>query len=294
MNSLKDITPRNTARPSGQGEFRGPSSKVAPQQDSRCTNFLIQAVAPFLLIIAITITALAACTPHEPPLPEPQLVTIATDDGAQLHALYQAPPRKPTRGIILIPEKGAPRANWQHMGQRAALKGYAALALDLRGHGDSTVAPGQPATYDAFTPQDWRACANDVAAAVAWLARQDVPIEQTAVAGEGLGGAIGLYYAARQPALGAVIMVSPILDQEGINAREELTRLQDCPVLLLAADGDAYAASACTTLKKAAPALCEIRHYMGTAHGALLFENSETAAEELFLWLEQMISPPRG
>jgi len=264
---------------------------IAPAIRSGFRDFYWRALGGGLLIAGVIATG-AACGRRPHTLPQPQLVALTTADGATLQADYHAPAQKPVRAIIFIPEEGATRANWLRICQRAAIKGYAALALDLRGHGGSGVAPGQPVSSAAFTPQDWRACANDIAAAILWLHKSGIAIEDIAIAGEGTGGAIALYHAARQPAVGAVVMVSPGLDDAGIDTREEITRLQDCPVLLLAADGDAYAASACTTLKKAAPALCEIRHYLGTAHGTLLFDNSETATEELFLWLDQMMTAP--
>lgn len=83
-----------------------------------------------------------------------------------------------------------------------------ALALDLRGHGDSDAAPS-----DAFTVDDLAADVADTAAALG--------LERFVLAGHGLGATVAIDYAARNPRqVAGLLLVDPNGDQTEIPRRE--------------------------------------------------------------------------
>ena len=110
-----------------------------------------------------------------------QEITLTAKDGVQIVASFfpVADPDAPI--ILLLHGNGANRAQFQgHIGwlNRA---GYAAMALDFRGHGESA-AEGK--SFGLFE-------ARDAEAAVAWL-RQNHPQSKIGVIGVSLGGAAAL------------------------------------------------------------------------------------------------------
>jgi pimeloyl-ACP methyl ester carboxylesterase len=112
-----------------------------------------------------------------------------------------------------------------------------------------------------------------------------------ALLGASIGANLALNQAARDPQLAAVVLLSPGLDYRGITAREPLAALNDCPVLILAAEGDAYAAMSSRELKEAAQGFVELHEYRGSTHGTDLLDASGEAREQVFLWLDQVVGP---
>lgn len=112
----------------------------------------------------------------------------------------EAPP------VLLLHGGGQTRHSWSGCGARLAVEGWHAIALDLRGHGESDWAPG-----GAYMPEDFVA---DLAAVSAALPRRPI------VVGASLGGMTGLL--AEGEGEGDVIAglvlvdVAPRLETEGI------------------------------------------------------------------------------
>lgn len=89
-------------------------------------------------------------------------------------------------------------------------RGYASLAIDLRGHGESDAAAGGT----TFGPTE----ANDVVAAVDFVVRR-APGVPVAVLGFSMGGSAAIYAAVKEPRLDAVITVSTYADLAAVLPR---------------------------------------------------------------------------
>lgn len=105
---------------------------------------------------------------------------IATDDGITLAATYRAG-RPGAASVLLLHGNGASRAQAATTAEWLAGLGYATLAIDFRGHGQSTP---RPHSFGWFENRDARA-------AVAAL-REMRPGAKVAVIGISLGGAASL------------------------------------------------------------------------------------------------------
>ncbi len=92
--------------------------------------------------------------------------------------------------------------------------GINALALDMRGHGDSG------GTVDA-------GMVDDVIAALDWLAAEGV--QELGVRGSSLGGFLALHAAARRTGVRAVVAICPA-HQDGLAHRRGLTWALDMPL----------------------------------------------------------------
>jgi len=136
-----------------------------------------------------------------------QATTLNTEDGVTLAAWY-APPTNGT-AIILIHGAGGSREAVRGYAEMLTRHGYGVLAIDLRGHGEST------GTSNRYGWQGTR----DVGAALAYLQSQG-EVKSIGGLGISLGGEVLLGAASTYPAITAIVA-------DGASQRciEELTAL---------------------------------------------------------------------
>jgi pimeloyl-ACP methyl ester carboxylesterase len=106
--------------------------------------------------------------------------------------------------VLLLHGGGQTRHSWRHTGQRLATGGWAALAIDARGHGDSDWHPGGDYSIDAMVA--------DLRAVVATLG------ERPALVGASMGGMTALLAAGTDPGLARALVlvdVAPTIEPAG-------------------------------------------------------------------------------
>ena len=267
-----------------------PPARAPRERLPRRINPSVRALA---LAAALALAVLAqGCGPGAPARSLPiEDIRIETSDGAVIAAtLYNVvmdSARPP--GVVLIPELGRTRAGWETFARRAQRAGFAVLALDLRGHGDSTGPGGRDMGYEAFEHEDWLGAFADIRATLAALVEHGAHPDNLAVMGAALGGHIALDYALDDWAVQGVVIVSPGLEYRGFSAEESVQQFARRPLLLMTTSGDAYSSTAATQLESIAPGHCEVREYRGAAHGTDIFAASRSAGEQALLWLDQVI-----
>ena len=60
---------------------------------------------------------------------------ISAPDGLILDATFYGPVVRPAPGVLLLHMEGRDRGAWDTLPERLQARGYAVLAVDLRGHG---------------------------------------------------------------------------------------------------------------------------------------------------------------
>ena len=121
------------------------------------------------------------------------------------------------------------RREWEAMAQQLASDGIGALAMDLRGHGESGAGPlGPPDRVDYST------MVLDLRAARRFLAqRSDVQQTRVGVAGASLGANLAALLASSDPSIASLALLSPSLDYRGLRI-EAAARKVTRPMLLVA------------------------------------------------------------
>lgn len=116
------------------------------------------------------------------PVPAPaEAVRLTARDGIAIAGTYWPGRRPDAPAVLLLHGVGASRNQTAPMAEALAAKGYAALAIDLRGHGESTI------TDHSYGLDEGR----DARAAFAWLKAKQYG-GKVAVVGISLGGAAAL------------------------------------------------------------------------------------------------------
>lgn len=245
-----------------------------------------------LVASCVLAVASAGCERNDPARSAaPIEIQFTTSDGFRLAGtLFPARadgPRAP--GLVLVHALGADRSAWMPFALAAQRRGYACMAYDVRGHGQSTVWRAGSVSYQSFDNGEWRDAALDIEAAHRELIRRGADPENTAVVGADIGAALALFHADRTDDIQALVMVSPLPRHNGLDLDPLIRQSGRRPVLLIAAEGDSPSASEAMRLKELAPGFSELRLYPGTAHGTDLLAASPNVIEEILLWLDPII-----
>lgn len=217
----------------------------------------------------------------------PAAVTIPAADGLQLSAAYYAPViYEPVAGhlapgVLLLHMLGGSRADWSEFARGLQEAGFAVLALDLRGHGES---PG---------PEDWEKSLGDVAAAwQALCARPEVDRDRTALVGASIGANLALMVGASNAGVAAVVALSPGEDYHGLKPKGLLPNFGRRPVYLIASQDDPAAYASAQAMVGELPA-GEAFYYQSAGHGTRMFSNPDLATR-LTSWLAAQIGEAKG
>ncbi len=153
-----------------------------------------------------------------------QIVFNASDNTRLVANYYDAPTRN---GLILLHQFNLNKESWDAFARAAQRKGYASIAVDLRGHGESE------GELEKFTPRDFQAMLLDAQAAASQLRQRNKSVITI------LGASIGANTAFRYSSLENVpaILLSPGLEYKGIDINDVTST---APTLIIVGKGDSY------------------------------------------------------
>jgi dienelactone hydrolase len=213
-----------------------------------------------LLALAALITTTATAQDR------PQRVTFRTDDGVTIAGTWYEPAYRPGPAVVLVHMLQRSKRDWEPMAARLAAAGVGALAIDLRGHGDSSYAnSGDGSGYSDMV--------QDVRAARRFLAiRPDVIPGRIGIAGASLGANLAAL-AAADGGFASMALLSPSLDYRGLRIEASVRKYGDRPLLLVSSDDDPYARRSSIDLQKTGTSR-ELLSLVGAGHGTNMLSRS--------------------
>jgi uncharacterized protein len=161
--------------------------------------------------------------------------------------------------VIFSNQTDTQAGNWQPIAQQFAARGYAALAYDYRGRGDSE------GTYDIGPTM-----LTDLRAAVAYAQRQGA--WRIVLIGASIGGPVTANVAATMP-VAAVVLISAPGDFLGLEVTPAVMARISAPKLLMNSRGDSYAPDI-QAMYDAASQPKALQFYPGADHGIDLLTGS--------------------
>lgn len=208
-------------------------------------------------------------------------MTIEGAEGLELAGTFVRPVGDgPYPGVILLHMLGSERGAWEEAGLTAALAeaGFAVLAVDLRGHGET----GGVA--------DWELAPVDLARFwKAFVAREDVDDTRTAVIGASIGANLALRLGADTPEIGALVLLSPGLDYRGVTTNDQMDLYDERPVMLVASEDDPYSAASTDALAESAEGDLLTQIYSSAGHGTAMLAAEPDLTVLIVEWLSQYL-----
>ena len=231
---------------------------------------------------AFSILAILAIADHAA-VAAAQRVTFRTDDGLMLAATWYEPASRPGPAVILVHMLHRSRRDWEAVAQRLSSDGIGALAIDLRGHGES---PG--AGVVEGTAPDYTTMVLDVRGARRYLSqRGDVQQSRVGMAGASIGANLAAL-AAGSEAIASLALLSPSIDYRGLRIEAPLKKLNR-PVLLVAGDDDPYASRTVRDLQKGAAGQREVLVLREAGHGTMMFTRDSSLIGALVDWFRRTL-----
>jgi alpha-beta hydrolase superfamily lysophospholipase len=230
------------------------------------------------IVLALAAT-LQAATAH--PSAAGRSIVLRAADGATLAAsLYESgQPGGP--GVVLVHMLRRTHADWNTLADSLQQAGITVVALDLRGHGNSS---------GHLDPDgDLGGLVQDVQAAVGLLAaRSDVGRGRIGIAGASLGASLAALAAAADPSVRSIALLSPSLDYRGLRCEAALKKYAPRPALLVAASDDPYAMRSMRQLTEAGPAN-EALTLEGAGHGTVMLTRDPDLVGRLVEWFRKTL-----
>jgi alpha-beta hydrolase superfamily lysophospholipase len=206
-------------------------------------------------------------------------VTFQTADGRTLAATFYEPDRRPAPAVILVHMLGRSRRDWDEAASELASAGIAALAIDLRGHGEST----GPAGADTDRAR-LAAMVADVKAAKRFLeTRSDVLRDRVGVAGASLGASLAALAAADEAGIRSIALLSPAIDYRGLRIDAAMRKYAPRRALLVASRDDPYAWRSMRELAKDQPTR-QMVLFDRAGHGTTMLAREESLVRTLVDW----------
>lgn len=208
-----------------------------------------------------------------------QTIQVEAGDGLALVGDYYIPsgdvPEAGAPGVVLLHMLGSNRAAWADLIPPLQEAGYAVLAVDMRGFGETR---GRI---------DWPLAEADVQTWLDWLRTQDgVDPARVSLVGASIGSNLALRGMANDPAVVTAVALSPGLDYQGVTTQDALQALDDRPVMLAAGQGDAYSALTIKQLTQDVGGEALTRLYDSRAHGTQMLGTQPDLVDLIVAWLD--------
>jgi len=221
-------------------------------------------------------------------------VWFTTEDKVNISGYWVAPFEEgggKKTPIILVHHFGGNRNQWDTFTPVLLEKGYAVLAIDLRGHGKST-SKGKTlldAKASDFLQNEAENMPLDVKAAIKWLKTQrDIENKKVGIIGGELGANVAFVSAGAFKEIRAAVALSPTLERLiGV----EVPKFKPKSILFMSTLGDGQGAGSLSAeaLAHMTEDPKETKVYKGTARGIAILHGHPEAAEDLLNWLEQRL-----
>jgi pimeloyl-ACP methyl ester carboxylesterase len=199
--------------------------------------------------------------------------------------------------VLLVHSFATNRDEWGTFPVLLQQNGIAVLAVDLRGHGESTrqiTAKGpQLIDHRKFITADFQDMLLDINKAVDWLSEQPgINKQRIAIIGSSVGANLALRYTLFNDELAAEVLLSPGLDYKGIRTDDVMGKLGPMPLRIVVSQFDPFAFPSATRLmeiRKEAGHTTDSNELIvcsGSLHGGKMLSGVKNLPVKLLDWLK--------
>ena len=227
-------------------------------------------------------------------------VRLNTPDDVGIIGTFYPTDQPHAPAVLLLHSILRDRSVWTDFATLLQHNGVAALAIDLRGHGESTrklTAEG-PVKIDVrdLTGRDYQDMLLDVEVAIDWLQTQpEIDRKHIVLIGESFGANISLRYAAINEDLSAVAVFSPGLNYRGVRTDDVIRQLGPVPFHIFVSQNDAFAFESSKRLVEIRKesgidaATNELTVCTGSLHGSEMLKGVRSLPQIVLSWLKEAL-----
>ena len=229
-------------------------------------------------------------------------IHLRTVDNVSIVGTYYPVRQKPAPAVLLIHSVDKDRSIWASFAATLQKNGFAAVAIDLRGYGESThkQTPDGPVTLDVrnFTAGDYGDMQLDVESAVDWMQTQpEIDGKHIALVGESFGANIALRYAAINQDIAAVVVLSPGITYRGVRTDDIISQVSHAPLRIFVSEYDPFAFESSKRLveilkETGMPTTTnELTICTGNLHGSDMLLGVRNLPQIIVTWLKDALAP---
>ena len=205
-------------------------------------------------------------------------VSLITDDGVKIIGLYTKVIGSKT-AVLLLHMMPATKESWGDFSKLLNKDGFSTLAIDLRGHGESTEQEigGEKKTLDYryFSSPEHQESILDVKAASEFLEKEKFSLANQYLVGASIGSNLAFEFASQHPEIRKLVLLSPGLDYHGLKAEDYLKKIsKNQKILAVASESDYYSFNSVESIAKMANKLgvdLKTIIYKDAGHGTNMF-----------------------
>jgi dienelactone hydrolase len=186
--------------------------------------------ALFLLLLAVVCVLLPFAA-----FAQQGVVTLPTEDKWQLSSLFQ--PSQNGFYVIILHDLGGKKEDFTSFSRALKEQGYGTLAIDMRGHGQSTNIDIQKNFKKTGTDNDFNKMVRDVTASVNFLNKKGVENKNIYIIGAGLGANVAAKSLIFNPDIAGVILLTPSLKMRDVLTMSGIKVFKN-PVLIAVSSED--------------------------------------------------------
>lgn len=159
-----------------------------------------------------------------------QKINIKTEDNIELSALLWN--RGAFASVLLMHMMPATKESWVPLADKLANSGFNVLAIDFRGHGEST-----GGDYKTFTAEQHQEYYEDLEASIKYL-KDFFPHTEIYLGGASIGANMTIKYMAKHHSIAKGFALSAGLDYYGVRAIDDIKNLNEDQKILLVGSRD--------------------------------------------------------
>jgi len=202
--------------------------------------------------------------------------------------------------VILLHAIGSSKADWMNLPDLIAEKGYACLALDLRGHGQSVLnGKLKQRSWLYFTDKDYAKYPQDVLLAVDMVKTEyakKIDTNRIIFVGNNIGANTAVLAASKLnrkgPVVKSIVMISPRLNIKNLFMPIELVHFGAHPILIFSNKNIKGAYAETFEIKKYAQGECVIKSLTAPGMAASLYKSAPSIKTDTLNWIVKIFGKP--
>ncbi|PIR66910.1 MAG: hypothetical protein COU51_01230 [Parcubacteria group bacterium CG10_big_fil_rev_8_21_14_0_10_36_14] len=213
-------------------------------------------------------------------------INFLTSDGVKIVGNW-FPVENVKKYAVLLHMRPATKESWDEFAKKLVEAEISALAIDLRGHGESIKQNGVKIDYKNFPDGSHADCKKDVDATINRLREAGASDEDIVLIGGSIGANLAIDGMSRYSKIKKGVALSPGIEFLGISTEDAVKNLSIKQKLFMVASADdTYSYDSVKKLHGLNPDSTEIELYDTTGHATKMFASEPELMEKLINWLK--------